>query len=315
VWTTQTFTTLERPPNLAGKEFFTEEEAAALNKELTAEGVNPSARSALSISDPVERAKLYEQARGDNSYDAHHYDNLVWHRGVVPKGLSTRRTSLIKDPPDGRLPPLTAEAKRRIADTAKACAPCDATQQHPRAFDSYENRPLQERCIVWSHEGPPLMPPPYNDIYQIFQTPDSFVVVSEMSTNPVHIVPLDGRPHLSEKLRLYNGDSRGRWEGDTLVVETTNYAEERRLQKSTKAVRIVERFTRVSTDQIHYEFTVDDPNTWTRPWTVELPMAKLDARLYEYACHEGNYGLPNMLTVYRNLERKAAAAASQHDGK
>ena len=211
-WTTQTFTPLERPDHLAGKEFFTEEEAAALNQQLTAEGVDPSARDAVNIEDADAREKRLYQTNRDATYV--HYDNQIWLRTPEPKGLSSRRTSLITDPPDGRIPPLTPEAKQRTAAAAEA-------SRQPSAFDGYETRPLPERCIAWRHEGPPTLPPAYNDIHQIFQTPDHVVVFTELANNAPRIVPLDGRPHISDSIRQFPGDSRGRWEGDTLVVEAT----------------------------------------------------------------------------------------------
>ncbi len=297
-WTTQTFTPLERPDHLAGKEFFTEEEAAALQQQLTAEGVDPSARDAVNIEDADAREKRLYQANRDTTYV--HYDNQIWLRTPVPKGLSSRRTSLITDPPDGRIPALTPEAKQRAAAAAEA-------SRQPSAFDGYETRPLPERCIVWRHEGPPTLPPAYNDIHQIFQTPDHVVVFTELANNAPRIVPLDGRPHISDNIRQFPGDSRGRWEGDTLVVETTNFTDRRRFQGSTGALHVVERYTRVDADTIRYEFTVDDPTTWTSPWTAEIPMVKTEGPLFEYACHEGNYDVRHILEIYRNLEQQAAA--------
>ena len=203
--------------HLAGKEFFTEEEAAALHQQFTAEGVDPSARNAINIEDAEAREKRLYQTNRDATYV--HYDNEIWLRTRVPKGLSSRRTSLIKtDPPDGRLPALTPEAEQRAADRA-------AARRQRGTFDGYETRPLSERCIAWPHNGPPMMPPAYNDVHQIFQTPDYVVVHTELSNNnPTHH-PLDGRPHISDNIRLFPGDSRGRWEGETLVVETRNFTD------------------------------------------------------------------------------------------
>ena len=182
-WTTQTFTPLERPEHLADKAFFTEEEAAALQAQLTAEGVDPSARDAVEIADPEARERRLYQVNRDPSYV--HYDNQVWLRTPVPKGLSTRRTSLVTDPPDGRIPPLTPEAAERLAAEAEA-------RRLPSAFDSHETRPFPERCIVWAHEGPPNLPPAYNDIHQFFQTPDYVVLFTELNTNPPRIIPSTG---------------------------------------------------------------------------------------------------------------------------
>jgi len=301
-WTTQTFTPLERPAHLAGKEFFTDEEAAALQRQLTAEGVDPSARDAINIEDAEARTKRLDQTKREATYI--HYDNAVWLRTPVPKGLSSRRTSLITNPRDGRIPPLTAEAKRRAAADAEV-------RRQRDAFDSYETRPLPERCIVWAHEGPPILPPAYNDIHQIYQTPDYVVVFTELSNNRARIIPLDGRPHISDNIRQFPGDSRGRWEGDTLVVETKNFTDKRRWQGSTGALHVVERFRRVDANTIHYEFTVDDPTTWTRPWSAEIPMVKTDGPLYEYACHEGNHDLGHILRDAREMDAAAAEAAKK----
>ena len=302
IWTTQTFTPLERPDHLAGKEFFTAEEAETLQQQLTADGADPIARDAINIEDPEARQKKLYQTNREAGYI--HYDNNIWLRTPVPKGITSRRTSLITDPSDGRIPPLTQEAARRTAAEAEAF-------RKPSAFDSYETRPLPERCIAWAHEGPPILPPAYNDIHQIFQTPDYLVVNTELRTHPPRIIPLDGRPHISDRIRQYAGDSRGRWEGDTLVVETTNYNEKRRWRGSTGALRVVERFTRVDADNIKYSFTVSDPNTWTRPWSAEVPMVRSGGRLFEYGCHEGNHDIRHILEIHRNLDDQAAASSQK----
>ena len=303
-WTTQTFTPLERPVYLGDREFFTEEETAWLQRELTAEGVDPSAREILNLIDIEDRAEIqrykYQDNRTRDERHHIHYDNEIWLRTPVPKGLSSRRTSLITYPRNGRFPPRTPEAAAR-ADAA-AAAQADAS-----AFDSHLTRPLSERCLAWSHEGPPMMPPSYNDIHQIFQTPDHVVIFSELATNPPRIVPLDGRPHIADAIRQFPGDSRGRWEGDTLVVETRNYAERRRFRGAGGALHVVERFTPVGADRIRYEFTVTDPETWTSPWSVELPMVRTTGPLFEYGCHEGNHDIRHILEIHRNLERQAAA--------
>jgi hypothetical protein len=298
-WTTQTFTPLERPEHLAEKEFFTEEEVSSLQQQLTADGVDPSARDALNIEDPEARERRLYQVNRDSTYI--HYDNELWLRTRVPKGLSSRRTSLIVDPPNGRIPPLTSTAEARLKATA-------AASQLPSAFDSHEHRPLPERCIVWRHEGPPMLPPAYNDIHQIFQTSDHIVIFTELGANPPRIIPLDERPHISDDIRQFPGDSRGHWEGDTLVVETKNFVERRRFRGSTETLNVVERFTRVADDKIDYEFTVRDPATWTSPWSGEIPMVSTEGPMYEYACHEGNYDIRHILEIYRNLEKQAGEA-------
>ena len=307
LYTTQTFTPLERPEHLAGKAFFTEEEAAALHQQFTAEGVDPLARSAINLDDVEAReTRLYQTNRDDGTYV--HYDNELWLRTVVPKGLSSRRTSLITDPPDGQVPSLTPEATRLAAAAREA-------RQQRGAFDGYETRPFSERCYFWAHNGPPMLPTAYNDIHQIFQTPDYVVLFTEMNNGLPRIIPLDGRPFISDKIRQFPGDSRGHWEGDTLVVESKNFTDKTRFQGSSENLHVVERFTRVAADRILYEFTVDDPTSWTSPWSAEIPMVKTEGPMFEYACHEGNYDVRHLLEIYRNLEIQAAADASEPGSK
>jgi len=297
IWTTQTFTPLQRPPRYAGREFLTDEEAVELTKLLTQGGVDPLAGDIFGAGDD-DRLKRVRQV------DPTHYNNADWLTTSQPKALSSRRTSLIVDPPDGRIPPLTEEGKQRAA-ARRAMA----------GFDSYENRPLQERCVVWTHEGPPMLPPPYNDVLQIFQAPGYVAILRELATNLPRIISTDGRPHISENVRQWAGDSRGRWEGDTLVVETANFNDKTAFQGSSATLHVVERFTRVSADRILYKFTVDDPATWTRPWSAEIPMMHTDGHPYEYACHEGNYGMVNTLRGARAADKRAAEAAAQTDGR
>ena len=302
-WTTQTFTPLERPDHLIGKEFFTEEEAAELHQQFTAEGVDPLARSAINLDEAEARENTLNQTNRDASYV--HYDNAIWLRTSVPKGLSSRRTSLITDPPNGRIPPLTPKGAAQVAaDQAER-------QQQPSNFESYETRPLMERCIVWTHEGPPILPPAYNDIHQIFQTPDYVVLFTELAANAPRIIPLDGRPHIPDTIRQFVGDSRGHWEGDTLVVESKNFVERRSYRGSTGFRHVVERFTRVAADTIRYEFTIDDPTTWTSSWSGKVPMIRTEGPMFEYACHEGNHDIRHILEIHRNLDKQAAAAAEQ----
>ena len=294
-WTTQTFTPLQRPEHLADKEFYTGEEAVALDQELIAAGVDPLAGSTVATADAEERARRLYQTNRDPSYV--HYDNSVWLRTDVPKGLSSRRTSLITSPSDGRIPPRTAAAVAQAEAAAEARRDRDP-------FEGYHTRPLSERCYVWPHNGPPLLPPAYNDIHQIFQTDDHVVVYTELTNNLPRIIPLDGRPFIPDTIRLYPGDSRGRWEGDTLVVESTNFNGRTRFQGSGTGLHVVERFTRVSEDTILYEFTVDDPDTWTSPWSAEIPMIKTEGPMWEFACHEGNYDIYHILEIYRNLDNR-----------
>ena len=298
-WTTQTFTPVERPEHLAGKEFFTDEEVAELLRQLTAEGVDPLRRDAIAIEDAEAREEALYQTNRDKSYV--HYDNEIWLRTPVPKGLSSRRTSLVTDPPNGRIPPLTPQGAARVAHEAAM----------RNVFDSHETRPLPERCIAWRHEGPPILPPSYNDIHQIFQTRDHVVVFTELGTTLPRIIPLDERPHLPDRVRQFGGDSRGYWDGDTLVVESKNFVARRNYRGSNRFRHVVERFTRVADDMIQYEFTIDDPTTWTSSWSGEVPMIRTEGPMYEYGCHEGNYDIRHILEINRNLERMAAEAAAE----
>ncbi len=298
-WTTQTFTPLQRPAHIADQAFYSEEEWAALQAVLTAEGVDPLAGSAINLEDPEERERRLYQDNRDASYV--HYDNELWLRTPVPKGLSSRRTSLITDPPNGRIPARTPDADARAAARTEARRGVDP-------FHGHETRPLSERCIVWPHSGPPMLPPAYNDIHQILQTPGYVVLFTELNNSLPRIIPLDGRPALPDSIQLIPGDSRGRWEGDTLVVESGNFTDKTRFQGSSPALRVTERFTRVDAESIRYEFTVDDPTTWVQPWSAEIPMVTTEGPMYEYACHEGNHDIRHILEIYRNLERQDAEA-------
>jgi hypothetical protein len=276
VWNNATGTPLERPDEFADRPVLTEQEAAEL----------------------AEQAQVRRDAP-PRAGDPGTY-NAFW--SDTGRGVLETRTSLVVDPPDGRIPSLTPAALKREAERA-------AVRRTRGPADSHEDRNRWERCLA---RGLPMAPGPYNNTYQIFQTPGYVVILMEM-IHDVRIVPLDGRPHLPGGIRQWLGDSRGRWEGQTLVVETRNFIEE--LDGGTylpshrgalfqhrgtgESLRIVERFTRVSADTIVYEFTLDDPQTYTRPWTAEVLMTRTDDRLFEYACHEGNRGLVNILTGAR----------------
>ena len=269
-WTNATYTPLERPANLGDKAFYNADEAAAVER---------------------QRIAQFEGQAADNI----HYDDAIWQNEKYKKGLSTLRTSLIVDPPDGRIPALTEEAARR------PLPPQAGTLD--RRTDSWFDRTLAERCISWGNDGPPIMPVGYNANLDILQGPGYVVVRTEM-IHTARLIPIDGaRPHIGKKILLWNGDSRGHWEGSTLVVETTNFNEKVKFRNSTPAVKVTERFTRTGPDAITYTFTVEDPTTWTRPWTAEVPMTKTDGPIFEYACHEGNYGLPNILRAARVEEK------------
>jgi hypothetical protein len=153
-----------------------------------------------------------------------------------------------------------------------------------------------------------MLPPAYNDVHQVFQTSDYVVIHTELSNSLPRIIPMDGRPPLPDIIQIIPGDSRGHWDGDTLVVESRNFTDKTRFQGSSEGLRVVERFTRVGAEEIRYEFTVEDPTSWARSWSAEIPMLKTEGPMYEYACHEGNYDVPHILEIHRNLEKQAAEA-------
>jgi hypothetical protein len=280
VYTSATYTPLERPPEFAGKEFFTAEEAAAFAQKSLKE--------------------LFDQ-----SQDAIHYDDAIWQSESTPQGLSSLRTSLVVNPPDGRIPRLTPEAQQRVS------AATEARRRSPA--DAPEGRLLSERCIVWRHEGPPMLVPVYASMYEIVQSPGYVVILQEMTHN-ARVIRLDAGARLSPSIRQYGGDSRGRWEGETLVVEVANFNDKTDFRGTanirSEALRVVERFTRVDNTTILYEFTVDDPKTFTKSWSAEFPMMAANGPILEYACHEGNYGLANILSAARAEEAVAAKAAA-----
>jgi len=215
------------------------------------------------------------------------------------KVASTLRTSLIVGP-DGRVPPFTPEAQKRNADRA--------ARNRGHQFDGPENRPLQERCLIYSTEGPPMLPSAYNSNLQIVQDAGHVAILQEM-IHSARIIPTDGSPHLPSGIRQWSGDSRGHWEGKTLVVDTTNFTDKTAFHGSTASLHLVERFTRVDPDTIVYEFTADDPATWTRPWTAQIQLARIEGPIFEFACHEGNLGIANTLSGARTTEKLAEEAA------
>jgi hypothetical protein len=274
VWSYASLTPLERPAAVAGREFFTPEEAAAREAEAAVD-VPPTP--------------------GDPGT----YNAVWWDRGKIASNL---RTSLIVDPPDGRLP-VTPETQQRIV----------AQEEYARAHpaDSWLDRTAWDRCITY-HGVPPISTG-YNNTYQIVQIP-GYVAILVENIHDVRLIPLDGRPRLSDSIRQWNGDSRGHWEGKTLVVETTNYSDNTQLRfPSSRHTRAVERFTRVADNVIDYQFTIDDPTVYTRPWTAVRPMTSLpNYRIYEYACHEGNYAMSGILGGARAEEKAAEEDANKN---
>jgi len=295
VWSYATLTPLERPRELADKTFFTEAEAAAYEKKT------------LTIQDRDRRDGDGPDGRGsDGRTDLDRAYNQVWWE-FGAKVVSTRRTSLIIDPPDGRIPPLTPDGQKRAEDR-RGLWTADGQYEggsRGRSFDSWLDRPLQERCLAWTTAGPPMIPGAYNNNVQVVQSPEAIAIINEM-IHDQRVIPLDGRPHAGESIRLWMGSSRGRWDGDTLVVETTNFRPGV-FRSASDELHLVERFTRADARTLMYEFTVNDPRTWTRPWTAQIPMTMSDARIFEYACHEGNYSLPNILAGARKAEAAGSA--------
>ena len=289
VWDFRTITPLQRPESLAEQEFLTEEEAANLEQEVLDRNADLANRPALrtEVTESVDRG-----ADGAPGF----YNNFWLDRGH--RAVGTRRTSLIIDPPNGRIPDLTASGQR-TADARRAYR-----QEHPA--DSWVDRSAYDRCILGFNAGPPITPGGYNQNLHLFQTPDHVVLVTEM-VHTVRVVPLDGRPALSDGVRQWSGDSRGHWEGETLVVETSNFNDQRGWRGSTTNMKLVERYTRVDADTLDYEFTVIDPETWTSSWTASIPMRRSLNPMYEYACHEGNHSMDGILAGRRAEERAAPA--------
>ena len=236
------------------------------------------------------------------------YNQFWWDFGTKVAG---NQTSLVVDPPDGKIPARTSQGQQRAA-AQRGFQTNSAREEGSagRGFDSYEDRPLGERCIQWGVAGPPMMPGAYNNNVQLFQTRDYVVIYNEM-IHEHRMVPLDGRPHLPQNVRQWMGDSRGHWDGNTLVVDTTNFTNKTSYRGASENLHLIERFTRIASDTLVYEFTIDDPSSFTKPWTARLPMVKSDEPIYEYACHEGNYALPHALEGSRNIEKAAAETAKK----
>ena len=271
-WTNATVTPLERPADLGSKEFFTPAEAAEYSK--------TALQKYLAQANFTEETELAGETLPE-----------LWgeERGMVP----TLRTSLIVGP-TGRVPALTPEARNRAAQRSGRLS--------KERLDGPEERPLNERCLYFPSMGPAMLPSiTYNSNYEIIQTPSAVVIHVELGPG-LRIIPLDRRPHLPTHMTQWLGDSRGHWEGDTLVVETTNVSARRELRGSTDGLHVVERFTRTANDTLMYRFTASDPGTWVDSWTAEVPMRPLDGALYEYGCHEGNRSMESMLRAARKAE-------------
>jgi hypothetical protein len=293
-WTTATLTPLERPPEFAGKEFLTEKEATEYVKR-TLEESNSDRRD------------------GGAQADLQRNYNEAWRdRGTTV--VATLRTSLIVDPLDGKIPPLTPQARKRQAAMTGGVGPeglrflpaALSSARPPRLPSGPQDLPLRVRCIS---RDLPMIPTPNNNFLHIIQSPGYVAIFQEMM-HEVRIIPLDGRPHLDPKIGSHVGDSRGRWEGNTLVIDTTNFIGSDNAYGADEAMHLTERLTRTDPDTILYQFTVDDPTAFTKPWSGEMSMRKTDEPVEEYACHEGNYAMESILAGARAEEKKAAASGT-----
>jgi hypothetical protein len=284
-WTNDTVTPLERPSEFGDKETLTAEEAAAYAK---------------------KRLDQFLAQPKDNI----HYDDAIWQAENYAKHV-VLRTSLLTEPRNGRMPPLTPAAQKREADRA-------AARKTSGPSDSAQSRTLAERCISWGNVGPPMIPPTYNANMQILQTGGLVIIRHEMM-HDVRLVYMDGSAHPPSTIQFLAGDSRGRWDGDTLVIDTTNFTNKTNFRgppattrqdiEGSPSMHVVERFTRLDADSIRYQFWVEDKNTWTTPWAGEMAIRRFEGPIYEYACHEGNYGLPNILRAARVEDAAKARSA------
>jgi hypothetical protein len=274
VWAIATITPLERPAEFAGKEFLTEQEAAAYEKRIMAER-NTDKRGATAEAD----------LRGN-------YNEAWRDRGSSIVG--SRRTSLVVDPPDGKIPPLTPQARQRRTRQGQPAGP--------------EDLALRIRCIS---RGLPMVPTPNNNFFQIVQGAGYVTILQEMMYE-ARMIPLDRRPHLAPGIRGYMGDSRGHWEGDGLVIDTTNFIGVDDFYGADENMHLTERLTRTGADTILYQFTVNDPTAFTKPWSGEIPMRKSDEGIFDYECHEGNYSIVTILSGARAADSKAAQDAANN---
>jgi len=288
VWTNNSVTPLQRPKDLAGKEFYSESEMAEGQKrqreryDLDEKEGEPAANHSGVEGAPAETV---------------HYDHAQFGLDWLQSKMNwNRRTSLIVGPV-GTIPPLTPEARKRRADRADKAA--------GHEFDGPENRPLEARCMARANVGPPLLPTRYNSNLQIVQGP-GYVTIETEEIHDVRIIPVDGRRHPAKNIRLWLGDSVGHWEGDTLVVDTTNFTDQTPFPVA-QNLHVIERLTRTNEDTILYQFTVEDPGMWTKPWSGEVPITKIAGPIYEYACNEANYGLENTLRGARVADAERAA--------
>jgi len=302
-WTNATLTPVARPAEFAGRSTISDAEAAVYEK-----------RSLSSSS-------LDRRDGGSDADRSRAYNNLFVDKGTeLARVDGVKRTSLIVDPSDGKIPPLTPEGQKR-ADKMRQLADeggggnnnnnLTLTALVSGNYDSIKDRPLAERCILGfgSTSGPPMMPVLYNNTYQIVQTSNAITILVEM-VHDIRVIHMDGRPHLPSDVRQWLGDSVGHWEGDTLVVETTNFTDKTPFAGSDEKLKVIERIRRVDANTILYRVTIDDKTAFTKPWTLEYPFLATQGPVYEYACHEGNYAMPDILGGAR-LHEKLAGDAKQ----
>jgi hypothetical protein len=293
VWANNTVTPLQRPKQWEGKERLTDAEVADLQK-FAAQIVENDGDAQfgdgfiLAVLNRISNPKSYDPATGNY--------NQFW---VVERDWHDRRTTLITDPRDGKLPPMTAEAQKRRA--------AEIEHRKTHAFEDPEVFPLGERCVNF---GIPRIQAGYNSYLQIIQSPGYVTILSEMA-HDARIIPIDGRPHLDGRVRVWNGDSRARWDGDTLVIDTTNFSPKSDFMGAHDNLRLTEKLTRVAPEVLDYEVTINDPTIWTAPWTAMIPLKLKNELIYEYACHERNDAIPDTLRGHRFEEREAATTQSK----
>jgi hypothetical protein len=282
-WTNSTYVPLERPQGVT-KEIYTPAEAEAAIK--------------------AAADREAEQTEPGTTADVHYDFSQFGLDRSQSKFAASLRTSLIIDPPDGKIPALNAQGQKRGAERAAARKAAGGQ------YDSVQNMPIGSRCIIMGGSGPPMMNAGYNANYQIVQAPGYVMILTEM-IHDARIIPLDNRSQASQGVRQWTGLSRGRWEGNTLVVETTNFNGKNPFRGASENLKVTERFTRVADDAIDYKFTVEDPTTWDKAWTAEAPLAKTEGPIFEFACHETNYGIPNILAGARAEEKTKAEQAKK----
>ena len=282
-WTNSTYVPFERPQGVT-KEFYTPDEAEAAIK--------------------TAAAREAEQTEPGTAADVHYDFSQFGLDRSQSKFAYSLRTSLVVDPPDGKVPPVNAQGQKRAAERAAA------RKLAGGPYDAVQNMAIGSRCIIMGGAGPPMMNAGYNANYQIVQSPGYVMILTEM-IHDVRVIPLDNRAQPPQDVRQWIGLSRGRWEGNTLVVETTNFNGKNAFRGASENMKVTERFTRVADDVIDYKFTIEDPATWDRAWTADAPLAKTEGPIFEFACHETNYGIANILAGARAEEKQKAERAKK----